>query len=432
MNLSHKSIKTPGEGSPGLKDVLVKYYPWLVISFCAFFLFYKYILQVSPSVMTQELMSYFNVGGVGLGNLAAAYFYTYLVVQIFAGPLLDKYSPRLLMMGAVFISAIGIFEFSRASTLSHALFSRGLIGAGAAFATVGYLKMAAVWFKPRQFAFVAGLLATAAMIGSMAGQVPLALMVGHFGWQKSLMYIGFFGFLLSLAFFIFVRDNKEKPVAIRLEKATHHLKWRDFLEVLKHKHNWLLMFYGGFSFSPVAVFGGLWGNPFLEEAYHITRTQAATLTSMIFLGLAVGAPIFGFVSDRLGERYKMMFFGLFLSFMGILPALYMSHLPAWVVGACLFIFGFGTGAYMLVFTLGKEMNHILLAATVIALINTGDGILGAFTEPFIGKVLDFFWRGKIVDGVHYFTVHDFHFALSLLPLYIVGASFFLFLLVKLK
>lgn len=49
-------------------------YPWVVIALTAAFLFYKYILQVSPSIMTEDLMRVFHIQGTGLGNLAASFF----------------------------------------------------------------------------------------------------------------------------------------------------------------------------------------------------------------------------------------------------------------------------------------------------------------------------------------------------------------------
>jgi hypothetical protein len=70
---------------------------------------------------------------------------------------------------------------------------------------------------------------------------------------------------------------------------------------------------------------------------------------------------------------------------------------------------------------GKESNPIALAATVIALINSGDGIFGSFSEPLVGKVLDLGWNGKILNGIHYFSVDNYRVALSLLPIYLVLA-----------
>lgn len=402
---------------------LRNHYAWIVIACSAFFLFYKYVLQVLPSVMTNPLMHAFHVQGAGLGNLAATYFYTYLIVQLFAGPLLDRYSLRYLTALAIAISGIGTLGFAMAHTLAEATLARSLIGVGAAFATVSYMKAAAVWFKPQQFAFVGGLLATAAMIGALVGETPLALLVSHTGWRQSLIYCGLAGLLLSILFFILVRD-KNPNISVTATRTSLMSTFRELLTLLKKKNNWLLTLYCGLAFAPLAVFGGLWGNAFLSTAFHITTIKASSFTSLVFLGLAIGSPTLGFISDRLTNRFNIMLLGLLLSLISIIAVLYLP-LPLVLVAIALFSFGFGTGAFMLGFTIGKEQNSLALSASVIALINTGDGILGAVTEPMTGKLLDYFWNGKIVHGVHYFSTHDYRIALSLLPLYLFAALVFL-------
>ncbi len=403
-------------------------YPWVVISLCAFFLFYKYLLQVSPSVMTTELMADFGLTGVGLGNLAATFFYAYLVTQLFVGPMLDKFSPRALTACSIAICAVGALVFSYSNTLTDVLLSRALVGVGVAFATVSYMKFAAIWFRPSQFAFVGGLLASAAMIGSLAAQVPLSFLVSGFGWRSSLFYCGLFGFLLAFLFYVFVRDENPKQMTKAGEKSDA-LKLRDFAEILKLKYNWYLMFYSGLAFSPVAVFGGLWGNPFLQEAYGLSREGSASLISTIFLGLAIGSPLLGLLSDRLSKRFEVMMVGLVVSLVMLCFAIY-CPMPPMLLAVCLFTFGFGTGAFMLAFALGRDLNKIVLAASVVGLINTGDALVGACTEPLVGKVLDSLWAGEIVNGAHYFSVSSYQLALGVLPLYLFAAVFFLFALKK--
>ncbi|MGD9107811.1 MAG: MFS transporter [Gammaproteobacteria bacterium] len=406
-----------------------KLYPWIAILLSSLFLFYKYTLQVSPSVMTMDLMRYFHVNGVGLGNLAATYFYSYLIVQIFAGPLLDKYSPKLLTMSALACCALGALVFAASTSLTVAELSRLLIGVGGAFATVSYMKMVAVWFKPSQFAFVSGFAATAAMIGALFGEAPLSLLVTHVGWQHSLKYCAFFGLVIVGLFLLLARDKKLPNDAVTQE-SSQKITAEDVWQVLTSKANWLLAFYSGLAFAPVAVFGGLWGNPFLAEAYHLGRTHAASLVSLVFLGLAFGGPLLGFVSDKLNNRLGVMTYGSLTSLVAVSLIIYVPILPLWLLGTLLFIFGFGTGAFMLGFAAGKDINKISLAATVIAFINTGDAIFGAVTEPLIGKVLDLTWSGKIVNGVHYFTVHDYQYALLLLPVYLIVALGLLWLIKK--
>lgn len=404
--------------------------PSLVLLLCAFFLFYEYVLQVSPSVITKELMSVFHLSGAGLGNLAATFFYAYLVTQIFAGPLLDKYGVRLLMSAAIACCGLGAIWFSTAMTLHSALLSRSLIGVGAAFATVGYFKVASTWFKPEQFALLSGLLATAAMIGSMTGQAPLALMVTHLGWRASLLYCGLFGVCFSILFFMLVRVNTPSADQSLSLVEAETVTFRQIISVLRHKHNWLLMLYSGLAFAPLVVFGGLWGDGFLQTAYHLTKPGAASLTSLSFLGLGIGAPVLGYISDRLRLRYSVMALGLLLSVVSLSVALYAPNLSSWTEGVTLFVFGFGTGAFMLGFTLGKEINPITLTATVVAFINTGDAIFGTFTEPLVGKLLDIFGHGVKRHGVYLFSVHDYHLSFFLLPAYLVLALFFLFWLRK--
>ncbi len=392
------------------------FYPWLVISFSALFLFYKYVLQVSPSVMTTQLMRHFHLDGMGLGNLAAMYFYTYLVMQLFAGLILDRWSPRKITAIAIAVAAMGSIFFAIADSLYTAWIARACIGLGVAFATVSYMKMATLYFKPERFAFVGGLLASAAMFGSMGGQAPLAYLIEKVDWQNSLIYCGIGGLVLAALFFLIVRD-KANPH----QTSSGSITWKDIVLVLKKRGNWLMMLYSGLAFVPLSLFGGLWGNPFLETAYNLTTTQAASLSTVMFVGLAFGSPFFGYLSDAWSNRIGIMIAGLWVSLIAILIVLYFPHLSYFFLALFLFIFGLGSGAFMLAFAVGRDINNAALMATVVSLLNTGEPILGAFSDPLVGKILDIFWHGKIVNGVHVFGATDYRLALAILPIYLLLA-----------
>ena len=268
-----------------------KFYPILVMSLCAAFLFYKYVLQVYPSIITNELMREFNLSGAGLGNLAATFYYAYMIAQIFVGILLDKYSTRWLTAFAIFNCALGLILFAHTQSLFIAQMARGLMGVGVAFATVAYMKAAAVWFQPKQYAFVGGLLATAAMAGAVFGQAPLSFFIKLSDWHTCLYVIGVIGFVLAALFAVIVRD---KPVD---NANTEHtgVSFSDVISLVKNKQNWLLTLYSGLAFSPIAVFGGLWGNPFIQQAYQLTSTEAASMISLVFIGLGIAVLLLAFI-----------------------------------------------------------------------------------------------------------------------------------------
>ncbi len=401
-----------------------KYYPWIVLLLCAAFLFYKYVLQVSPSIMTDQLMRVFHVTGAGLGNLAATFFYAYFITQLFVGVILDKYSVRVICAVAIAISGIGALWFAHTNSLVSASIARAMMGFGAAFATVCYMKSAAIWFRPNQFAFIGGLLATAAMLGAVFGEAPLSYVVQTAGWRGSLLLSGIIGVVIAVLFFLLVRDRPSLAVQPTVTE-TYAVTFSDVWAILKKPKNWLLTFYSGLTFSPVAVFGGLWGNPFIHEVYHYSHTDVASLISLSFLGLAVGGPVLGWLSDRLNRRRAVMFWGNAIALVALVMIVY-CVLPEWLLATLLFVFGFGVGAFMLGFVMGKELNKLALAATVIALINTGDAIFGAFTEPLVGKILDLGSNGKMMNGVYHFSIVDFKQAFIILPLYLLIATGLLF------
>lgn len=395
---------------------LAKVYPWIIWTIAASFFFYKYLIQVSPSVMTDDLMSAFHVHGAGLGNLSAFYFYAYLIMQIPVGIMLDRFSPRLLTTGAIFICSISTFIFSQTNTFWIACFSRAMMGAGAAFAAVSCFKLAAVWFTPKRFALVSGMFMTAAMLGAVGGQMPLSLLVQNVGWRIALEIVSAMGIFLGIVYFLVLRDKPSKSVhTIQKQEKTSHL----FKHIVSNKQAWALSLYSGLAFAPVSVFGGLWGVPFLETTYHLSRTDAALAISCIFIGFAAGAPFWGWFSDYIQRRKPVLFIGTFSALLCLLIVLYSSNqsLPALII--LLFFFGFGSSGFFTSFAMIRELFSLVLVATVLGIMNTFNSVFEALFEPLVGVILDWTWAGKTVNGMHQFSIQGYHLSLLILPLSLI-------------
>ncbi len=388
-------------------------YPWIIITCNGLFLLYKYILQLFPSVISQDLMQTFHLHGVGLGNLAATYFYSFLVTQLFSGYLLDRFSPRLLTTAAIALCAVGIGWFSQAHTLLNAECARILMGIGVAFATVSYLKQASVWFPSHRLAFVSGLLATAVGIGALAGQSPLAHLVAQAGWRNALLDCALLGAAITIIYFALVRDPKTPPSS----STQTIINFTAIKAVFKKPTNWIVACYSGLAFSPLAVFGGLWGNPFLESSYHLTTIQAAQHITLAFIGLGIGSPLLGWIADRWHCRLEIMISATLLSLISLSTVIFTSQLNNFWLSLNLLLFGIGTSGFMLGFSVAKSLNTAAVAATVIAMINTGDALFGAVTEPLVGALLDHHHLGQSPI----FTQQDYQSALVILPFYLILA-----------
>ena len=392
---------------------------WMIWLLSAIFMFYKYAIEVSPSVMTSTLMKTFGISGIELGNLAASYFYAYLLLQIPAGLLLDRFGPRKTTTIAIALCALGGLVFARAENLAIASVGRFLTGAGAAFAAVNCLKLIANWFPFRQFAVMAGLMMTMAMLGAVGGQAPLAAFIQKMEWRQAIEILGIAGFILAAIFWLIVRNRapdhkREKHIVPSKVPFFKSLK-----DILTSRQSWWLSIYSGFAFAPVMVFGGLWGVSFIAEAFKLSHNLSAQLVSLIFIGFAVGAPLFGWFSDWLGQRRIVMLWGTVIALISITLAVYAPGVSPFGLGCLLFLFGFSISSFLLCFTMIREIHAPLLAATAIGFMNAFDALIGAFSDPLTGKFLDLGWDGTVVEGARVFSVSSYKAAFLTLPGYLL-------------
>ena len=391
-----------------------------MIGICMSLLFYKYLLQIFPSVMTSSLMLKYHLNGAALGNLTACFFYGYAITQIFAGILVDRFGLKNLATSSLLLATLGMGIFTLSNNIYFTMLGRVLMGAGGAFATICYLRCTASWCEKGSLAFADGSLTIGVMLGAFLAEAPLAISIKHLGLQHSLSIMTLTGLLLAIITFIFLRDGKNIA-------AKPHNLFAAFKKMLQQKANWLLMAYSGLAFAPLAVFGGLWGTPFLQASHHFDKTTASGLISLCYIGFGIGGPLFGYLSDKTNSRHKWMFIGLIISLIALIAIIYQPLANKTLIAGLMFGLGFGTGAFMLGFAYGKEINSLILAGSIVALINSGDALLGAVTEPLIGKFLDLGFHGDS-NQIHIFSAQDYRYAFILLIIYLLLSLWFLLLL----
>lgn len=404
------------------RSIWRSFYPWFVFVLSSSFLFYKYLLQVSPTVMAPELMRTFSLTGESLGNLAAFYFYAYLCMQLPAGLLLDHFSPKRLVASAIAVCALGALLFAKAESLGIADLGRLLIGMGGAFSAVGTMKLISLWFPPKRFALVSGLMMTVGMLGAVGGEAPLAHMVETMGWRHTVLDCAIAGFILAICFWMFIFDKKSTN-----KVSPKHIKKRAFFsdikQIFKNPQSWLISLYSGLAFAPISAFAGLWGVPFMMQTYDMSRPEIAGLVSMTFIGFAMGAPFAGWLSDRMRRRKPMMIIGTSLGLVCLSFVIYSPHLSKAELGTLLFFFGFFTSFFFVSFALMREINSAKASGTAIGFINMFNAMCGAFSEPFIGKLLDIGWGHRMLNGARVFSVSNYHHALIALPIAMIIALF---------
>ncbi len=376
---------------------------------------YEFILQVAPSVMAESMMKTFGVTGQGFGVISAFYFYAYAPTQLPAGVLFDRYGPRKLMTFAIALCAFGSAFFASTDSVLTACIGRFMIGVGSAFSFIGVLVLISRWFPPYYFAILAGVAQLMSSVGAMFGEMPLAAFIDLVGWRNASFLLSAIGFVLAILFWVFIRDFPHQQTQ---SIPDHYLRdeWKRLVAVCKHSYTWII---GGYAFAiwtPIAVFAALWGVPFLQEKYQISVVAASGLCSMIWLGIGIGSPLLGWVSDRLESRRIALMFSAVLGLVATLMILYMNSLSYYMAYAVLFVLGLGAGGQTVSFAVVKENNTPELVGTASGFNNLSVLIGGAVFQPLVGYILQQTGTWRIENGVHVYTVASYQTALLVMPL----------------
>lgn len=395
------------------------FYPWFIWSLGAGFFFAEYFARVSPAVMVPQLMQAFSITALGMGSMSAFFYYAYVSMQIPVGTLVDRFKPHRLLTVMAALCACSCFLFASTRHLEIAYLARLLMGFSAAFAFVGALKLANVWFPPERFGLLAGLTQALGMLGAAVGGGPLALSVHAVGWRATLVMIG--GILVVLAGLIALSGRRkvsalhETPAAVQ----SFQMIWQGLKIVLRNSQTWWNAVFVGLLYAPTAAFAELWGVYFLQQTRHLQPAMAATAVSVIFIGWAIGGPLTGWFSDRIKRRRPVMIASVSTSLILIISILYLPQVSTQILFLLLFLYGMANTGVATAYVVAAEINPRAVAGTSMAFANMASVLIGAALQPLIGWFLDLQWQGQVINGAPIYSAQAFHWAMLALPLCLV-------------
>jgi len=410
---THDSAETPPA---------ISWRSWLIWGIAALFYLTGFYQRVSPAVMTSELMRDFHLGAGSLGSLSAYYFYFYVAMQIPVGVLIDSWGARKLLFWGALSAAAGTFLFGSTSNFAVACAGRAIIGGATAAGWLVLLKLATHWFPARRFAMLSGLGLFFGNLGALVAQVPLRLLIEHFGWRT--VVLGSAAILLGVWVLVWacVRNDpsdagleSHAPVALRgREHRTVRALASGFRKVFGYRNTWLIFFAQGGIVGPILAFTGLWGTPFLKVRFGLPPARAAAVCSVMIVCWAVASPIAGALSDRIGRRKPIYLIGALLSGAGWTTMFYLNGLPLPAFVAVAAVTSLASGAVVLGFAYGKESVPVEFLGTISGTINIGNMIGPMLLQPAIGQMLERNWAGAMASGVRLYDLPAFHAAFLLI------------------
>jgi len=348
------------------------YQAWIIWTLGVAFYFSGFFHRMVTAVMADQLMADFQIGAAALGNFSSFYYYSYVAVQIPTGILADHWGPRKLLTAGTLLTSVGTFIFVLSPTIHIANLGRLIIGGSIGVAWVSILKLSTRWFMPNRFAIMTGLALSLGIFGALSAGVPLRLLLDSFGWRSVMFGAGTITLLLAGIIWTFVRDD---PVEKGYDGYTVSYTdsgsqssstiLSDLARIFRYKNTWVLTLVPASLAGPLLTFTGLWGIPYLTIHYHLTPVKSASMISILLVAWALGGPILGALSERVGRRKPIYFGALCIALIGWLPVLFSQGLPLWFISIIFGLLGFASSTIIIGFAFVKESVPPSLAGTAL-------------------------------------------------------------------
>ena len=365
--------------------------------------------RLSTAVLAEPLARTFDATAAELGTLHAAFFYIYAPLQLVAGVLSDRFGIRRTAAGGVAVMSVGALVFGFADTYALAFLGRLVIGLGGSVIYIATLRFCANWFRPDEFATMNGLTLSVSGIGGLLATTPLAIVVATAGWNATVQGLAVLGVAFAGAVYLLARDTPRAAGLDPIENVPSMptLSLREVLvnarRVLSDTTTW---FAGLILFTSAGVqltVLGLWGIPYVVQTHGISVTNASTYALVGTVGLIVGTPAVGWISDRIGRRTTIIVAATVahVAVFGTIAVL--GTMPLTLVAVVFFFVGFIGGGFAITYTVIKDIHATAASGVATGTINAIGFSGAAVFPPVMGVILDAYWTGETVAGARVYT-----------------------------
>jgi ACS family D-galactonate transporter-like MFS transporter len=253
----------------------------------------NYVDRGNLSLAVPSLMREFGISPAGVGVLLSAFFWTYGILQIPAGYIVDRLDLKR-NYGAAFLvwslssAAIGLsHSFAQLLTLRIIL---GIAEAIAVPASLAYIKRS---FAPQEQGWPTGIFTSGMILGPAIGSFIGGVLLQHHGWRFLFLSTGLGGCLWLLPWFYLAPSEDGEMADQRVKPRQTAVRWTD---LFKLKLTWVIAM-GSFFYAYYWYFCLTWLPSYLVMARGFSSFRMGAFTATPFLIMGLVTPLAGRGAD---------------------------------------------------------------------------------------------------------------------------------------
>ncbi len=383
---------------------------WAMWLLTTLFFGFQFILRISPGLIIHDVMAKFDVSAGDYGFYSGLYYLGYAGFQIPIAILLDRYGPKFVIFGCSFICSVASLVVAYSDSWTLSLISRFFVGLGSAGGFLGVAKVLSIWFSPSNYARMVGLTFSLGLLGAVFGSAPISMLIEKFGWINMVQYIGFAGVLVSILILLTI-----KPLPKGADEIEEHI-FSKIKDILTNKYIVLLAISNLFLVGSLEGFADVWGVPYLEKTYDFTRTEASSITMLVYIGMLFGGPILAFFAEKYNAYFHVIAVaGSIMSAILFALVFFTGIFSYQILIMLMFVIGICCCYQVIVLSLGAILAKPSQTSLAIAFLNCINMLGGTLFHSIIGNTLNALWDGTTFNGVNIYSESAYNYAISTVP-----------------
>jgi MFS transporter, ACS family, D-galactonate transporter len=166
----------------------------------------NYIDRIGLSVAAPQIQAAFNLSPMDMGILFSAFAWSYSLLQIPVGMVLDRFGPTTVGRWGAFLWGLASTITALSSGFAGIFIARILLGIAEAPAFPVSSKATGYWFPRKERGTATALFDAAAKFSNVIGVPLVAVTIVAYGWRWGFALSAFLSFAYFIAFYVFYRD----------------------------------------------------------------------------------------------------------------------------------------------------------------------------------------------------------------------------------
>jgi len=260
--------------------------------------FLSYLYRSVNAVIAPNLTAELGLTPAGLGLLTSAYFFSFALMQLPLGILMDRFGPRRVQAAFLLFAAAGAAVFGTGRSEEALLAGRALIGVGVAGGLMTSFKAIVLWFPAHRWPLINGCFMAMGGLGALAATQPIEWVLQWTDWRGLFLILGAMTLAAAAIIFLTVPEKPaaaHRPPRLAVQIAALKTIYRDRLF-------WCIAPCCVASLSSTMAIQGLWAGPWLKDIAHLGRPEIAQHLFALSAAMSAGFALNGAVADAL-SRY---------------------------------------------------------------------------------------------------------------------------------